>query len=65
MTAFDEQHLQRVLREYMDYDHRSRTHLGLEKDCPMSRPVEPAMMGDIQSESILGGESYRIDGPDS
>ncbi len=59
VIAFDEQHLKRVLREYVDYYHRSRTHLGLEKDCPMLRPVEPAVMGDIQSEVILGGLHHR------
>ena len=59
MIAFDEQHLNRVLREYVDYYHRSRTHLGLEKDCPISRPVEPAVMGNIQSGSILGGLHHR------
>jgi len=59
VIAFDEQHLRRVLREYVDYYHRSRTHLGLEKDCPVPRPIEPAVMGDIQSESILGGLHHR------
>ena len=59
VIAFDEQHLKLVLREYVDYYHRSRTHLGLEKDCPVPRPVEPGVMGDIQSESILGGLHHR------
>ncbi len=49
VIIFDERHLMRVLREYVDYYHRSRTHLGLEKDCPVSRPVEPIESGDIHS----------------
>ncbi len=59
MIAFDELPLKRALREYVDYYHRSRTHLELEKDCPMSRPVEPAVLGNIQSEVVLGGLHHR------
>ena len=59
VIVFDERHLRRILKEYLEYYHRNRTHLGLEKDCPMPRPVELALMGDIQSESILGGLHHR------
>jgi len=31
----------------MDYYHRSRTHLGLEKDTPVPRPIQSADMGQI------------------
>ncbi len=33
--------LQRLLKEYVTYYGRSRTHLALEKDAPVSRPVAP------------------------
>ncbi len=32
-------HLRRVLRAYANYYNRSRTHLSLDKDTPLSRPI--------------------------
>ena len=55
VIIFDGRHLKRVLKEYVDYYHRSRTHLGLEKDCPEARSIEPVEMGDIRAEPVLGG----------
>jgi putative transposase len=34
-------HLRHVLLSYFTYYHRSRTHLGLDKDAPDGRPVCP------------------------
>ena len=59
MIIFNEQHLRRVLRQYLDYYHRSRTHLGLAKDCPVPRAVEPPEVGSIKSEPVLGGLHHR------
>jgi transposase InsO family protein len=59
VVIFGERHLRRVLREYLDYYHRSRTHLGLRKDCPVHRAVEPPEMGPIHSEPFLGGLHHR------
>jgi putative transposase len=59
VVVFNEQHLRRVLREYLDYYHRSRTHLGLDKDCPEPRVVEPPEVGPIESEPVLGGLHHR------
>jgi transposase InsO family protein len=56
---FNERHLRRVLGEYLTYYHRSRTHLGLGKDCPRSRPVEPPDLGLIHSEPMVGGLHHR------
>lgn len=39
VIVFNERHLLRVLSSYVDYYHRSRTHLSLAKDCPEARPV--------------------------
>ena len=50
----NDRHLQRVLKEYFHYYHESRTHLGLEKDCPKIRPVEPPELGSIRSEPMVG-----------
>src|SRR5712671_4274909 len=41
IVIFNERHLRRVLSCYVDYYHRRRTHLSLDKDCPDSRPVMP------------------------
>jgi len=40
VVVFDERHLRRVLSSYADYYHRTRTHLSLEQDCPVPRPVK-------------------------
>ena len=52
---FNENHLRRVLKEYFRYYHESRTHLGLEKDCPEPRPVESVDSGRVQAEPVVGG----------
>ncbi|MFH1842947.1 MAG: IS3 family transposase [bacterium] len=59
MIILNERHLRRVLHEYLDYYNRGRTHLGLDKDCPVSRPVEPAELGEIQAKPVLGGLHHR------
>jgi len=48
-----------VLRDYFKYYHGSRTHLGLEKDCPSPRPVKPPELGLICTESMVGGLHHR------
>jgi transposase InsO family protein len=37
--------LRRVLRSYFEYYERSQTHLGLAKDAPIPRAVQPPEMG--------------------
>jgi len=59
VIILNERHLRRVLRDYLDYYHRSRTHLGLEKDCPETRAVEMPRLGLIHSEPVLGGLHHR------
>ena len=59
VVIINEQHVRRVLREYLGYYHRSRTHLGLDKDCPEPRIVEPPDVGPIASEPVLGGLHHR------
>lgn len=50
-------HLRRVLSAYADYYNNDRTHLGLKKDPPNSRPIETT--GRIVSRPILGGIHHR------
>src|SRR5205085_8125655 len=40
VIPLNDQHLRRLGREYIAYYHADRTHLGLEKTTPESRPVE-------------------------
>jgi hypothetical protein len=47
------------LAEYLEYYHRSRTHLGLEKDCPVPRAVELPEAGEIGALPVLGGLHHR------
>jgi putative transposase len=56
---FNEKHLRLVLKEYFKYYNESRTHLGLEKDCPQSRPIETPELGPIGAESMVGGLHHR------
>ena len=48
-----EAHLRRILRTYARYYNEIRTHRSLDKDAPVSRPVQ--WTGIISSHSILGG----------
>jgi transposase InsO family protein len=48
-----EAHLRRILKSYADYYNGVRTHRSLNKDAPVSRPVQRS--GVITSHAILGG----------
>ncbi len=41
MIIFNEGNLKRIMKSYFQYYHEDRTHLGLEKDTPIERPVQP------------------------
>ena len=49
------------LRNFADYYHRSRTHLGLEKDTPESRPVQGPEAGRIVAIPEVGGLHHRYE----
>ena len=48
-----EAHLRRILQTYASYYNVIRTHWSLDKDAPVSRPVQ--RIGSIKSHAILGG----------
>ena len=52
-----ERHLRQVLKAYSAYYNETRTHLGLEKDTPLSRPAQ--RFGTIVSVPILSGLHHR------
>jgi transposase InsO family protein len=53
--------LRRVLRDYVTYYMRSRTHLALGKDAPITRPVMPPSAGPIVVTPHMGGLHHRYD----
>jgi len=52
-------HLRRLLRDYLTYYHRDRTHLSLEKDAPEPRSVERPGQGGIVEMPMVGGLHHR------
>jgi hypothetical protein len=48
-----------VIREYVDYYHVDRTHLGLDKDTPNEREIEPPEVGKVIVFSRVGGLHHR------
>ena len=52
-------HLKRTLAAYFRYYHRSRPHLGLEKQCPIERPI--MQHGTILGIPELGGLHHRYE----
>jgi transposase InsO family protein len=53
MIVLGEAHLRRILKSYARYYNGVRTHRSLNKDAPVSRPVQRS--GFISSHAILGG----------
>jgi transposase InsO family protein len=61
VIVLNERHLRRVLASYFDDSHRSRTHLSLNKDTPIGRPVQPADAGKIVAFPQVGGLHHRYE----
>jgi putative transposase len=59
VIVLGEKHLRRVLKVYLAYYHESRTHLGLSKDAPVSRPIQSLDVGPVVSKPVLGGLHHR------
>src|ERR1700722_7734270 len=57
IVVFGEAHLRGILRSYARYYNDLRTHRSLDKDAPVSRPVQRT--GNIKSFPILGGLHHR------
>ena len=60
VIILNDRHLRRMLRAYLAYYHRSRTHLGLSKDAPDGRPA-CAASGPIIVSPEVGGLHHRYD----
>src|SRR6266853_1477223 len=53
IIVLGEAHLRRILKSYARYYNETRTHLALDKDAPVSRPVQRTCV--VRSRAILGG----------
>jgi transposase InsO family protein len=62
IVPLNEPHLKRLLSEYVAYYHNDRTHLGLDKDTPLERPIANANQDCvILSLPRVGGLHHRYD----
>ena len=60
VIIFNERHLRKILREYLDYYHNCRTHLSLNKDPPDFRAVEVMSgPGSVIALPRVGGLHHR------
>ena len=59
MIVLNQRHLRRILKEYFEYYHEARTHLGLGKDSPVPRKIEPPECGPVVTEPMVGGLHHR------
>jgi transposase InsO family protein len=57
IVVFGEAHLRRILSAYGDYYNELRTHLSLDKDSPVQRPIQ--RLGQVVARPILGGLHHR------
>jgi len=55
MIVLGELHLKRILASCADYYHRVRTHPSLEKDAPISRPIQSSEQGRVVELKRVGG----------
>jgi len=62
LVALNEEHLKCRLSEYLKYYHEDRTHLGLDKDSPLGRPVQKKPeFGNVIALSRVGGLHHRYE----
>ena len=59
VIVFNERSLRRILRSYVDYHQRWRTHLALGKDTPIGRQVKPPAVGQVIEIPEIGGLHHR------
>jgi hypothetical protein len=55
VIVFNERHLRRLLNSYAAYYHEARTHLSLDKQCPMPRLLQYPDQGNFVAIPHVGG----------
>ena len=61
VVVLNRTHLHRLVQSYLDYYHGSRTHLGLGKEAPEPRRVQPPEEGKIVALPEVGGLHHRYE----
>lgn len=59
VIVWNEAHVSRLLREFVTWYNRDRTHLALGADSPEGRSVEPPELGKVIALPCLGGLHHR------
>ena len=59
IIVLNARHLKRILASYLRYYHRSRTHLALQKQCPIQRQIMSE--GRIVEIDEVGGLHHRYE----
>jgi putative transposase len=61
LIVCNEVSLHRHLKSFVTYYHQTRTHLGLAKDTPEPRPVQPPELGPVIAVPQVGGLHHRYE----
>jgi len=63
VIVFDEDHLRRLMKEYVDYYNGDRCHLSVERNSPLGREIQerPSESCTVKSISKLGGLQHRYE----
>jgi putative transposase len=61
VIAPNEAGLRRILKFYLEYYERTRTHLSLDKDAPIPRRVQPPELGKVVELPEVGGLHHRYE----
>ena len=59
VIVLNDAHLRRILSEYFAYYHADRTHLALERNAPIPRPIEARNAGRVVAAPRVGGLHHR------
>ena len=59
VIVLNEKHLHRILAEYFEYYHNSRSHHSLDRNSPIPRCVEPPSNGEVVAVPQVGGLHHR------
>ncbi len=58
MLILSEQHLRRIVKEYITYFNRARPHQGLNQRIPCHPPLSEQTDGEIVGIPVLGGSHH-------
>ena len=61
LIVYNEASLYRHVKSFVEYYHETRTHLSLQKDTPVSRPVQPPGSGRVIALPQVGGLHHRYE----